>query len=171
MPTKKETSKDTVKEPKEPKEAASQEKKAKELVVEAAKESEKYFSGVGRRKTAIAIVRIFEDTGEGESEVTVNGKKVGDYFPTVRLQNSFLGPIRTVGLENKFRISVHVRGGGPSGQAGASGLGLARALVVANVEHRPLLKAGRFLTRDARKVERKKPGLNKARRAPQWSKR
>jgi small subunit ribosomal protein S9 len=101
----------------------------------------------------------------------VNGKTVKEYFPTVRLQNLLLDPIRAVGLENKFRISVHVHGGGPSGQASASGLGLARALVVANANHRPLLKAGKFLTRDARKVERKKPGLNKARRAPQWSKR
>ncbi|QQS15862.1 MAG: 30S ribosomal protein S9 [Candidatus Moraniibacteriota bacterium] len=133
--------------------------------------TDKYFSGVGRRKTAVATVRIFEDASDSESDVSVNGKSVKVYFPTARLQSLLLDPIRAVGLENKFRISVHVRGGGLSGQASASGLGLARALVVANVDHRPLLKAGSFLTRDARKVERKKPGLNKARRAPQWSKR
>ncbi len=171
MPTKKEIIQEAVvKEPKELKKVAPREKKVKEPIVDV-KAPERYFAGVGRRKTAVATVRIFEDSKEGESEVTVNGKKGKDYFPTIRLLNLFLDPIRTIGLENKFRISVHVRGGGPSGQAGASGLGLARALVVANIEHRPLLKAGKFLTRDARKVERKKPGLNKARRAPQWSKR
>lgn len=133
--------------------------------------AERYFAGVGRRKTAVATVRIFEKPEEGEMEVVVNGKKAKEYFPTLRLQGFFLEPIRTVGLEKRFGISVHVRGGGPSGQAAAAGLGLARALVVANSEHRPLLKSRGFLSRDARKVERKKAGLKKARRAPQWSKR
>lgn len=169
MATKKETTKKSVREPKE--EVVSDEKKPEVTSAADSVLQEKYFSGVGRRKTAVATVRIFEDAAEGESEVSVNGKVVKEYFPTVRLQNLFLDSIRAVGMENKFRISVHVRGGGPSGQASASGLGLARALVVANGEYRPLLKAGSFLTRDARKVERKKPGLNKARRAPQWSKR
>lgn len=179
MAIKKEMKKDAIpdskepkvnKETKEPKGSKDAEKKPKESIVEV-KVPEKYFSGVGRRKTAVAIVRIFEDAKEGESEVTVNSKKGKEYFPTLRLQGLFLEPIRTIGLENKFRISVHVRGGGPMGQASAAGLGLARALVSANTEHRPLLKSGKFLSRDSRKVERKKPGLNKARRAPQWSKR
>lgn len=176
--SKKEIHKDSKKEPIAPEKSVSEskdvskdrEKKEKDSVTET-KVTEKYFAGVGRRKTAVAIVRIFEDVREGESEVLVNGKKAKEYFPTLRLLSLFLDPIRTIGLENKFRISVHTRGGGPSGQASASGLGLARALVVFNAEHRALLKAGKFLTRDSRKVERKKPGLNKARRAPQWSKR
>ena len=168
MATKKEITKKAVHEPKE---TVSDEKKVEmEPAIEVAA-MQKYFAGVGRRKTAVATVRIFEDAAEGESEVSVNGKTAKEYFPTVRLQNLLLDSIRAVGMENKFRISVHVRGGGPSGQASASGLGLARALVVASGEYRPLLKAGSFLTRDARKVERKKPGLNKARRAPQFSKR
>jgi len=174
MAPKKEISKDTtllVKESKDTKDTKDREKKVKESAVSVAAISEKYFSGVGRRKTAVATVRLFEDEGESEREVIVNNKKGKEYFPTLRLQNLFLEPIRVVGLEKKYRISVHVRGGGPMGQASAAGLGLARALVVANIEHRPLLKAGKFLRRDARKVERKKPGLNKARRAPQWSKR
>lgn len=152
------------------KESKIEEKKVKESPIEN-KISARYFSGVGRRKNAVAIVRIFSEEGEQEKDMTVNGKKWKEYFPTIRLQNFFLNPIRSVGLENRFSISVHVRGGGPSGQAVASGLGLARALIVSNIEHRPILKAGKFLTRDSRKVERKKPGLNKARRAPQWSKR
>ena len=168
MATKKETTKKSAQEPKE---ALLREKKPAESPMAEEKAVEKYFAGVGRRKTAVATVRIFADTTEGEGKVLVNGKAVKTYFPTVRLQNLLLDPIRAVGLENAFRVSVHVRGGGPSGQASASGLGLARALVVANGDHRPLLKVGKFLTRDARKVERKKPGLNKARRAPQWSKR
>ncbi len=170
MVPKKDTSKDTVS-VKEPKDTKDREKKVKEPAVSVATAPEKYFAGVGRRKTAVAIVRLFEDEGESEREVIVNDKKGKEYFPTLRLQSLFLEPIRTIGLEKKYRISVHVRGGGPMGQASAAGLGLARALIVANIEHRPLLKAGKFLTRDARKVERKKPGLNKARRAPQWSKR
>lgn len=168
MAIKKDTAKKTIRELKG---IVSDEKKPASVSVAETTLAEKYSSGVGRRKTAVATVRIFEDAAEGESDVSVNGKTVKEYFPTVRLQNLLLDPIRAVGLENKFRISVHVHGGGPSGQASASGLGLARALVVANANHRPLLKAGKFLTRDARKVERKKPGLNKARRAPQWSKR
>lgn len=161
--------KETHKELKEPKDAKAREKKSKEASEESA--SVRYFSGVGRRKTAVARVRIFEESEEGERSVTVNEKKATVYFPTASLQSLFLEPVRTVGMENRFRISVHVRGGGPMGQAAAAGLGLARALVVFNAEHRALLKSGKFLSRDARKVERKKPGLKKARRAPQWSKR
>lgn len=169
MATKKETPKKVV--VRKTKEAESSEKRIKKELTSEEGQSMKYFSGIGRRKSATAAVRIFEHSDDGEADVSVNGKSAKEYFPTIRLQNLLLDPIRAIGMENKFRISVHVHGGGPSGQAGASGLGLARALVVANPGHRALLKAGKFLTRDARKVERKKPGLNKARRAPQWSKR
>ena len=164
--------KDTVKD------AKAHEKKVKEpKVKEPAKEVEqtpalpRYFAGVGRRKTAVARVRIFEETSEGERDVMVNDRAFKDYFPTQTLQGLALAPVRSVGLENRFRVSVRVRGGGVSGQAAAMSLGLARAIVAFNAEHRPLLKSGKFLSRDARKVERKKPGLKKARRAPQWSKR
>ncbi len=133
--------------------------------------SERYFSGVGRRKTAVARVRIFEESTEDNRNVTVNSRELKEYFPTQSMQNLVLGPIRSVGLEDRYRISILVRGGGLSGQAAASSLGLARALVVFDSSHRPLLKSGKFLSRDSRKVERKKPGLKKARRAPQWSKR
>lgn len=147
------------------------EKKVKEKEVLEEKAPSVYFAGVGRRKTAVARVRIFEESGEGEREITVNDRKVKVYFPTASLQSLFLEPARVVGLESRFRISVHVRGGGPAGQAAAAGLGLARAIIAFDAGHRPLLKSGKFLSRDARKVERKKPGLKKARRAPQWSKR
>lgn len=150
----------TTKEPNKKKEVASEEK------------TERYFSGVGRRKRATATVRVFQSPAEkGDSEVSVNGRSLTEYFPTLRLQSISLAPIKAVGAQNELRISAHVRGGGLNGQAAAVSLGLARALVSWNAEHRPVLKSGKFLSRDARKVERKKAGLKKARRAPQWSKR
>lgn len=134
--------------------------------------SERYFSGVGRRKRATATVRIFHaPTEKGEPEVSVNGRSLIEYFPTVRLQSISLAPAKATGSQSELRISAHVRGGGLNGQAAAISLGLARAIVSWNVDHRPVLKSGKFLSRDARKVERKKAGLKKARRAPQWSKR
>ncbi len=151
--------------------AVSREKKAKTKDVVETIVLSKYFAGVGRRKTAVARVRISEISEDATQSCVVNKKLATAYFPTLRLQQLFLSPLRTLGLENKVYVSVHVCGGGPSGQASAAGLGLARALVVMNPEYRALLKAGKLLSRDSRKVERKKPGLKKARRAPQWSKR
>ncbi len=132
---------------------------------------EKYYYGVGRRKTSVAQVRIYPDDKAGENSVVVNDRKMSDYFLRTDLQAIFLSPLREVGLQDKFKISVLVKGGGISGQAEAAKLGVARALIKFDEELRAVLKAGGFLTRDARKVERKKPGLKKARRAPQWSKR
>ena len=146
----------------------SDDKKKEEIVFA---ENEKYYYAIGRRKTATAQVRIYPDNKVGENNAIVNGKKMAEYFLRDDLQATFNEPLEEVGLQDKFKISVLVKGGGISGQVEASRLGIARALVKFDAELRPVLKAGGFLTRDARKVERKKPGLKKARRAPQWSKR
>jgi len=122
---------------------------------------------VGRRKTASARVRVEKGTGK----ITVNGQELKIYFPYFEYQTKILSPLKTLGKENDLDISVKVQGGGKSGQAEAVRLGIARALVVWNEEFRKTLKTQGFLTRDSRSKERKKPGLKRARRAPQWSKR
>lgn len=134
------------------------------------KSDETYIYAVGRRKTAVAQVRLYVDASMEEPEVTVNERSSKEYFPTVQLQGMFLNPFRVIGVQG-FRVSLLVRGGGVHGQADAARLAIARALVKLDAAHRPLLKANGLLVRDAREVERKKPGLKKARRAPQWSKR
>lgn len=131
---------------------------------------DEYFYAVGRRKTAVAQVRLYVDEKSAEPVITVNDRDAKDYFPTVQLQNIFMAPFKVLGA-NGFRASLLVRGGGVAGQADASRLAIARAFVKMDVAHRALLKANGLLTRDAREVERKKPGLKKARRSPQWSKR
>lgn len=132
-----------------------------------------YFCAVGRRKTAVAQVRVYlnENAEINETKLVVNGKDIKSYFPLVAQQNIFFEPLRIVGLEGKCAISVLVKGGGLSGQVGATKLGISRALVKFDNEFRAILKTEGLLTRDARKVERKKPGLKKARRASQWAKR
>lgn len=131
---------------------------------------ERYVYAVGRRKTAIARVRLYPTSGE-EKKVIVNNKPVREYFGTVALEEVALAPLKVTGLADTFRVSVVTRGGGLHGQAGAIKLGIARSLIKHDPLLRPTLKALGFLTRDARMVERKKPGLKKARRAPQWAKR
>ena len=124
--------------------------------------------GTGRRKEAIARVRLVPGSGQW----TVNGRALEDYFPSRLLQREVNSPIVLLKLENKFDVVVLVDGGGKTGQAGAIRLGVARALNSIDREaNRPALKKAGFLTRDARAVERKKAGLHKARRAPQYSKR
>ncbi|KFI72223.1 ribosomal protein S9 [Bifidobacterium minimum] len=124
--------------------------------------------GTGRRKEAIARVRLVPGSGQW----TVNGRALEDYFPSRLLQREVNSPIVLLKLENKFDVVVLVDGGGKTGQAGAIRLGVARALNSIDREaNRPALKKAGFLTRDARAVERKKAGLHKARRAPQFSKR
>ena len=135
------------------------------------KKDEKYFYAVGRRKSAVAQVRLFPVNKAGEKDLIVNGRKMKDYFLRDDLQDIFVSSLKEIGMQDKFRITVLVRGGGITGQAEAIKLGISRALIKFDIDLRPALKAGGFLTRDARKVERKKPGLKKARRAPQWSKR
>lgn len=137
---------------------------------EAVSVSERYVYAVGRRKTAVAQVRLYPTTEE-TVEVIVNKKSIREYFGTEALETVALSPLKTSGLEAAFRVSVVVRGGGLHGQAGAIKLGVARCLIKHDPLLRAVLKAQGFLTRDARAVERKKPGLKKARRAPQWAKR
>jgi small subunit ribosomal protein S9 len=121
----------------------------------------------GRRKTSVARVRLYEGTGT----FSLNGKALDNYFPTMSHRIRVLEPIRSVGLEGRYDVSATLHGGGPNGQADALRLGIARALEVLDPSLRPTLKKGGFLTRDARQVERKKYGLRKARRAPQYTKR
>ncbi len=132
---------------------------------------EKYFCAVGRRKTSIAQVRIFNKEKAEEEDLIVNNRPFKKYFPILNFQNSILFPLRTAGLFGKFGMSVLVKGGGINGQAEAVRLGIARALVKFDDSLKKSLKDVGLLTRDSRIVERKKPGLKKARRAPQWQKR
>ena len=132
-----------------------------------------YRYGVGRRKTAVAQVRVYCDV-KGTVDNTglvVNGKPFDTYFTTATQREAFLASLKATGLHEKCAVSVVVKGGGLAGQADAVKMGIARALVQYDEALRPSLKAEGLLTRDARRVERKKPGLRKARRAPQWSKR
>ncbi|MFC4910740.1 30S ribosomal protein S9 [Actinomadura gamaensis] len=124
-------------------------------------------AGTGRRKQAIARVRIVPGSGKW----TINGRTLDQYFPNKVHQQIVNEPFVLLGLENQFDVICRVNGGGTTGQAGALRLGISRALQFANIEHRPALKKAGFLTRDARATERKKAGLKKARKAPQYSKR
>jgi small subunit ribosomal protein S9 len=129
---------------------------------------EKFWQGVGRRKTAVAVIKIFK---EKEGSFLVNEKPLEKYFPLFELQKTAKAPLELLKLENKFRILALVNGGGLVAQAEAIRLGLARALVSFKEEFRKKLKKAGFLKRDPRVKERKKPGLKRARRAPQWQKR
>ena len=126
------------------------------------------FWGTGRRKKAIARVRLIPG---GNGTIVINDRAFEDYFPQGTLQYIVKQPIVLLGVESKYDIMVNVIGGGYTGQAGAIRLGVARALLEAEENSRPALKAEGFLTRDPRAKERKKYGLKKARRAPQFSKR
>jgi len=121
----------------------------------------------GRRKEAIARVRLIPGTGQWK----VNGRTLEDYFPNKVHQQIVNEPLKTLDVADRYDILVRVSGGGVSGQAGAVRLGIARALTDTDPEARPPLKRAGFLTRDARVKERKKYGLKKARKAPQYSKR
>ncbi len=123
--------------------------------------------GTGRRKKAIARVRIMP----GEGNIVVNKKSVQEYFGLDTLINIVKQPLVLVGAENKYDVIVNVYGGGLSGQAGACRHGIARALVLSNEAYKADIKSAGFLTRDPRMKERKKYGLKKARKAPQFSKR
>lgn len=122
---------------------------------------------VGRRKSAAARVRI--DKGAGK--IVVNGMPMAQYFPTFEQQQAIIAPLKALGKEKDLDFSVKVDGGGKKGQSVAVQLGIARALVLWNEDFKKTLKSLGFLTRDPRVKERKKFGLKKARRAPQWSKR
>ncbi|MCS7028001.1 MAG: 30S ribosomal protein S9 [Bacteroidia bacterium] len=124
-------------------------------------------NAVGRRKTAVA--RVWAKPGSGI--ITVNGRKLEDYFPLTNLQTVVKQPLALTNTLSNFDIQVNVRGGGISGQAEATRLGIARVLCEIDPEHRPVLKQAGLLTRDPRMVERKKPGRKKARKRFQFSKR
>jgi len=125
------------------------------------------FYGTGRRKNAVA--RVFINPGEGK--VSINNKGVLEYFGRRVLEMIIRQPLELTGTTGKFDVMVKAHGGGVSGQAGAVRLGIARALIQADPNLRPILKKAGFLTRDPRMKERRKYGLKKARRAPQYSKR
>ncbi len=125
------------------------------------------YRGTGRRKSSTARVILTPGTGR----ILVNGREIEKYFPVEIIRQQALSPLTETKLSGSVDVRVNVRGGGVSGQAGAIRHGLARALVEYDSGLRPTLKAAGMLTRDARKVERKKYGLKKARRAPQFSKR
>jgi small subunit ribosomal protein S9 len=124
-------------------------------------------AGTGRRKQAIARVRIVPGTGEWK----INGRALDAYFPNKVHQQIVNEPLVSLGVDGQFDVFARVDGGGVTGQAGALRLGIARALTLVDIENRPTLKRAGFLTRDPRVKERKKYGLKKARKAPQYSKR
>ena len=127
----------------------------------------KFYEGIGRRKSAIARVRLFSGAGDFK----VNERPVAEYFPVLRMFNQATIPLTVTKNETRFAVSALVRGGGPIGQSDAVALGLARALLVADLTWKPALRKAGLLTRDPRVKERKKPGLKKARKAKQYTKR
>ena len=124
-------------------------------------------NSIGRRKAAIARVIL----NDGKGNITINNRDFKDYFPNPQLQYVVEQPLNLLQASGKYDIKVNLDGGGVKGQAEALRLGIARALVKLNAENKPALKAGGFLTRDPREVERKKPGQPKARKKFQFSKR
>ncbi len=129
--------------------------------------SQVQYYGTGRRKVAVARVRLLP----GDGQILVNNKPLGEYFGTESMKIKVRQPLKALGVEDKFNVKAKVEGGGIAGQAGAVSHGIARALLQSNPEYRTLLKKKGLITRDPRMKERKKYGLKKARRAPQFSKR
>ena len=125
------------------------------------------YRGTGRRKTSVARVRLLP----GDGKITVNGRDYAEYFPRPTYQAAVTAPLKALEAGNRYDVIARVEGGGPTGQADALRHGIARALAEESQEARGELKAAGFLTRDARAVERKKYGLKKARKRPQFSKR
>jgi small subunit ribosomal protein S9 len=131
-------------------------------------ETRPYYEGVGRRKEATARVRLYP---EGAGNFVVNDKPMAEYFSRALDRAYVAQPMRLTGVEGRFDVTVHINGGGVTGQTGAVQLGIARALLKADPEYRKVLRKNGLLTRDARAKERKKPGLKRARKAPQYTKR
>ncbi len=127
----------------------------------------KYISAVGRRKTSVANVRLYK---KGSGGIVVNDKKLSEYFSADKIA-IVKHPLKLTGVLKEIDLSISVKGGGSNGQAEAIRHGITRALILLDENYKGALKAVDLMTRDARKKERKKPGLKKARRAPQWSKR
>ena len=129
--------------------------------------AEQYFEGVGRRKTSSARVRI----SKGKGEFTINGRPMEEFFPRLGDKEMVLSPLEDVSMVNAVDVSVLVKGGGITGQAGAVRMGLGRALVLMNPDLDRAMRNGGHVTRDPRSKERKKPGLKRARKAPTYTKR
>jgi len=127
-----------------------------------------YFEGIGRRKASSARVRLYAG---GTGNFLINDKDARDYLPRAGDYEIMLQPLNVVGQDGSYDISVHVNGGGISGQRDAVRLGIARALLEIDADFRSQLKPAKLLTRDAREKERKKPGLKRARKAPTYTKR
>jgi small subunit ribosomal protein S9 len=130
--------------------------------------TKEYFRAIGRRKTATAVVRLYK---AAKTTYTVNGKDWTEYFPTQELKKIITGAFETATPAEKFEVVVTTKGGGSHAQAEAVRHGISRALVLYDAELRGGLKKAKMLKRDPRTVERKKFGLKKARKSPQWSKR
>lgn len=124
-------------------------------------------NAIGRRKAAVARIYL----GEGKGQITINKRDIKEYFPAQTLQYIVMQPLNTLGVVGNYDIKVNIYGGGTKGQAEAIRLAISRALVKVDAENKPALKAEGFMTRDARVVERKKPGQPKARKKFQFSKR
>ncbi len=132
------------------------------------KESKEYYRAIGRRKTAVAVVKLIKAS---KNSYTINGKDWLVYFPTAELKKIVSGAFETANPSEKFEVIVTTKGGGTHAQAEAVRHGISRALVLFDLELRSVLKKAKMLKRDPRMVERKKFGLKKARKSPQWSKR
>jgi small subunit ribosomal protein S9 len=129
--------------------------------------AEALYTGTGRRKTSVARVRLLA----GDGKITINGRDYKEYFPRPAYQKSVSGPLELLGSADRYDVVARIEGGGPTGQADALRHGIARALAEESQEARVELKGAGMLTRDSRAVERKKYGLKKARKRPQFSKR
>ncbi len=127
-----------------------------------------YIYARGSRKTSVSQVRFFK---AGSGNITVNGKELKDYFKDAGLMDIVASPLKITGQEKITDLSIKVRGGGIHSQSEACRHGISRALIKFDEQYKPILKAEGFMTRDPRVKERKKPGLKRARRAPQWAKR
>ncbi len=138
------------------------------MIKEKKEKTSRYFEAVGRRKTSVSRVRLWEDEKSG---IIVNGKDFLSYFPTIGLRHLAEGPLKETEFFKKVRIEAKIKGGGISSQAGALAHGIARALEKFQPTLRKPLKHAGFLKRDPRMKERRKFGLKKARKAKQWSKR
>ena len=132
------------------------------------KSNRAYFYAVGRRKSSRATVRLFP---EGEGNIEINEQPLISWADTAEIRDRVLSPFSLLGIRKNYDLSVIVSGGGKESQSDSIALGISRALIKKNIDYKAQLKEEGFLTRDPRKKERKKPGLKKARRAPQFSKR
>lgn len=150
------------------KKAVSQKKEIESALKSKKYGAPKYFQTIGRRKTSVARVRLYT---QGEKVFLINDKPIHEYFPTSYLQEIVVSPLEKMNIIGQLGVSVKVKGGGLNSQAEAIRHGIARALVLFNIDFRKKLKNLDFLKRDPRMKERKKFGLKGARRAPQWSKR